>query len=162
MTRPRVVRDLSSTQKQKTKSCFKAGISTWGYMKWQRTTQKQIMRLIHTLLPGQENKTVLKIDRASFHILVNVASLLQSFSCRSSFCCSLASSQVDQTQPTHLLPARLQKKEHNQVKLLHYPKAVSLLWIGLFSIQLNDNLFTFIFAFSSRCDGKSTMGILWS
>lgn len=76
-----------------------------------QTTQKLIMGLIHALLPGQKNKAVLKIDTNCFHILVDVASLFQSFSCCSSFCRSLAPSQVYQTQPAHLLPTRLQKKE---------------------------------------------------
>lgn len=55
-----------------------------------------------------------------FRILVDVASLLESFSCCSSLCCSLTSSQVYQTQATHLLPTRLQRKESETERKCDY------------------------------------------
>lgn len=58
---------------------------------------------------------------SGFNILVDIASLLQSFSCCSSLCGSFTSCQVYQTQPTHLLPTRLEsakKREKQRVRLL--------------------------------------------
>lgn len=103
---------------------------------------------------SQDNETVLKIDTTCLHVLVNVASLLQSFARCSGLCRSLASSQVYQAQPTHLLAARLQKEE-GRTEQGWTPITFTLLLIDLLSVQANGNYqtkFELIFYLVLWCD----------
>lgn len=96
------------------------------------------------------------------HTLVDVAPLLESFSCCSSFCCSLTSSQVDQTQPAHLLPTRLQRRKRDWAYF--FPTAVDpwhvflleTIWCNKAAFcspwrKTNGPLYTDYFHLSTRC-----------